>query len=70
MDSAATSTDVSYREAVLIRRVQLLTEAVRAACVLIWEDDAVVIKGGAEALDAWVDRYGPLIGYDTGNDRG
>ena len=65
VDANAASTDLSLREAGLIRRVHLLEQAVRAACVLIWEDDAVITKGGPKKLDEWVDRYGPLIGYQT-----
>ena len=54
-----------FDESSAVRGCQLLSDAVREACRLIWVEDAVWTEGGAAKLDAWVDRYGPLVGFDT-----
>lgn len=49
----------------LVRSCQLLRDAVKEACRLIWVEDAVWTKEGPAKLDKWVDTYGPLVGFKT-----
>jgi len=47
--------------------IQKLEEAVRAACLLIWQADAAFVLGGTKMLDSWVDEHKALVGFDTGD---